>query len=960
MLSSTRPSESFAVSSRVPPVLVGREEELDTVTELVLSPPAVLLLEGEAGVGKTRLIRESLERPEIERTILTGACQPLQDPFPYGPVIDALRTLDPFPDPAHLNPVTGALRRLLPELGEFLPPTPELLGDTAAERHQLFRGVHALLEASTPAILVVEDLHWADEGTRELLRFLITDPPGELALVLSYRREELAGGVPLGTAYRHPRRACSAVMTLRPLNIEQVGTLAAHLLGTESVEAGFARELHERTAGLPFVVAETLPTLRAQRERRPYSAGELKTLEQLDVPVLLRDAMAERLGALPEPVTRLVHAAAVLGIPAEAGLLGRIAGVPDAAHRIAWALRANVLHEDGNLRYGFRHCLARQAVQDTLTGPERRELHERALRLLSEQERPPLIRLAEHSMGCGRVADWLHYGTAAADRAIETGDIATATELLCSLLEEPSLSTDDVDRLAVRFGQAALDGLGQHPVPAALRRVLSDQRLSATARGEVRLSLGLLLLRQSDRPATARSELELAVAELRELPERAAVGMAALAQAHVGTTPYERCSEWTDRAEIVLDETDSTAVRSELLANVLPSRMFGGGCSAAWRHFERLPPAGGAGPERHHIARIHGNVADAYTWLGEYSAAREHLTEALGLARAAGGSPYLDSTLRSTDIRLRRMTGAWEELVGNAERLLRDHGQLRPVAVELALVLGMDAVTRGDWEAAERWLTATGVDTPDDSFTPVVIAAGATRVRLRLLRGDPPGAVNAADHAVRVVRRKGIWIWANELLPNAVAAYARLDRGTEAEQLIDEFTAATANRRSPLIAPATAAARAFHCESAGRFAGAAEWWETARAGYAALPQPYSAALARERVVAHQLRSGDDSAATRMSEVIDSFERLGASRDAARCRQLLRDSGVPPPSSRRGRRGYGAELSPRERDVARLVGLGNTNREIAALLFLSPRTVEQHVAKVIRKLGVTSRTEVRTE
>ncbi|MGJ7908625.1 helix-turn-helix transcriptional regulator [Actinopolyspora sp. H202] len=959
MFGSTPPPEPFTVTNRTPPVLVGRAEELETVTELVLSPPAVLLLEGEAGVGKTRLIRESLERPAIGRTVLDGACQPLQDPFPYGPVIDALRTLDPLPAPERLNPVTGALRGLLPELGEFLPPPPEPLGDTAAERHRLFRGIHALLEASTPAVLVIEDLHWADEGTRELLRFLISDPPDELTLVLSYRREELAGGVPLGTAYRHPRRARSTVMTLRPLNIEQVGTMAAHLLGTESVETEFARELHERTAGLPFVVAETLPTLRAQRERRSCSAGELKTLEQFDVPVLLRDSMAERLGALPEPVTRLVHAAAVLGTPAEAGLLGRIAGVPDAAHRIVRALRANVLHEDENLRYGFRHCLARQAAHDTLTGPERRELHERALRLLSEQERPPLIRLAEHSKACGRVADWLYYGTAAADRAIETGDIATATELLCSLLDEPSLATSDVDRLAVRFGWAALDGLGQPPVSAALRRVLSDQRLSETARGEVRLSLGLLLLRQSDCPGRARGELELAATELRELPERAAVGMAALAQAHVGTTPYERCAEWSSRVEAALDEAGSTAVRSELLAHVLPSRMFGGESTAAWRHFERLPPPSGAGPELHHIARLHGNLADAYTWLGEYSAAREHLTEARELARAAGGSPYLDSTLRSTEIRLRRMTGAWEELVENAERLLRDHGQLRPVAVELALVLGMDAVTRGDWKTAELRLAATGVDTPDDSFTPVVIAAGASRVRMRLLRGDSAGAVNAADHAVWVVRRKGIWIWANELLPNAVAAYDLLGREAEAEQLIDEFAVATAKRRSPLAAPTTAAARAIRCESAGEFSGAADWWETARAGYAALPQPYSAALARERLVAHQLRSGDDSAVARMFEVLDAFERLGASRDAARCRQLLRDRGVSPPSSRRGRKGYGAELSPRERDVARLVGLGNTNREIATLLFLSPRTVEQHVAKVIRKLGLTSRTEIRT-
>ncbi|SDO97169.1 regulatory protein, luxR family [Actinopolyspora xinjiangensis] len=956
----TRPSEPFVSRNRTCPVIVGREAELDTITELVLAPPAVVLLEGEAGVGKSRLIREGLERLEAERTVLIGACQPLQEPFPYGPVVDALRTLGPPPEPDHLNPVTGALRRLLPELGEFLPSTPEPLGDTAAERHRLFRGVHALLESVQPAVLVVEDLHWADEGTRELLRFLTADPPPALSVVLSYRREELAGGTPLGSAYRHPQRARSAVVKLRPLNAEQVGTLAGLLLGTEQVEESFARQLHERTAGLPFVVEETLRTLRPGCERTPHAAGALRAVEQLDVPVLLRDAMAERLASLPEPVADLVRAAAVLGVPAEARLLGRVAGVPDAAHRIVRALRANVLHEDGSRRYGFRHCLARRAVYDTLTGPERTELHERALRVLAEQEHPPLIQLAEHSMACGRIADWLRHGTAAADRAIGMGDVATATELLYSLLEEPSLSTADVDRLAVKFGHAALGGLAQRHVSAALRRVLSDPRLSDTARGEVRLSLGLLLLRQTACLATARGEIELAVEELRPFPDRAAVGMAALAQAHVGTTPFEKCSEWKRRVEEVLDGTDSTALRSELLANVLPAALSGSDSAEVWRHFELLPSSPGPGPEHHHIARVHGNLADAYAWLGEYATAREHLAEARGLARVTGGSPYLDSTLHGTETRLRWLTGEWAELPEKAERALRDYGELRPVAVELSLVLGQHAVMRGEWENAERHLAATGVDTPDESFTPVVIAAGAARVRLGLLRGDTAGAVNAADHAVGVVRRKGIWIWANELLPEAVAAYARLGRRTEARNLLDEFVAATANRRNPLVAPATAAARAVLCETAEQPTAAAEWWETARAGYAALPCPYGAALAGERCAARGLETGEESAAGRMSEVIGWFERLGADRDAARCRRLLRGSGVSPPSSRRGRRGYGDELSPRERDVARLVGLGNTNREIASILFLSPRTVEQHVAKVMRKLGVTSRTEVRTD
>ncbi|WP_217193259.1 helix-turn-helix domain-containing protein, partial [Streptomyces buecherae] len=103
-------------------------------------------------------------------------------------------------------------------------------------------------------------------------------------------------------------------------------------------------------------------------------------------------------------------------------------------------------------------------------------------------------------------------------------------------------------------------------------------------------------------------------------------------------------------------------------------------------------------------------------------------------------------------------------------------------------------------------------------------------------------------------------------------------------------------------------------------------------------------------------AGGAGLAGELAALAEQFAALGATRDAARCRRVLRGNGVSTPS-RRGRRGYGDQLSPREREVARLVALGHTNREIADVLFLSPRTVEQHVAKVLRKLNVTSRGEV---
>ncbi|MEI5101805.1 AAA family ATPase [Streptomyces sp. PmtG] len=187
------------------PVLVGRTEELRSLTEAVARTPSVALVEGEAGIGKTRLIREALRHPCLRgRHVLVGSCRPLREPFPYGPVFDLLRHLSDTL-PAALSPVCGALRPYLPELADRLPCAPDPLHDPRARRHRLFRAVRALLDALGPAVVVVEDLHWADDGTRDLLRFLVDEPPRTLSAVLSFRREELPGaGLPLGRAYHHP------------------------------------------------------------------------------------------------------------------------------------------------------------------------------------------------------------------------------------------------------------------------------------------------------------------------------------------------------------------------------------------------------------------------------------------------------------------------------------------------------------------------------------------------------------------------------------------------------------------------------------------------------------------------------------------------------------------------------------------------------------------------------------
>ncbi|GIH73117.1 ATP-binding protein [Sphaerimonospora thailandensis] len=965
------------------PVLVGRESELAALTTALVRQPAVAMIEGEAGVGKSRLLRELLRerivRPDLRPLrVMIGHCRSLREPFLYGAVLEALGGLHrpmsgPILPPGHsrLSPVTGVLRPLLPELSHYLPEPPEPVGDPRSERHRLFRAVRELLSAIGPALLVVEDLHWADDGSRHLLRFLMAAPPDELSIVVTYRREDIPGGVPLGSAYRPPPGTASVLVDLRPLDPAQVRTLTSAILGRRAISAEFAAKLYERTAGIPFVVEETLRALH-------HSTGAVQLngpaarhlLENVDVPVLLREAMAERLADMPLPAVKLAHAAAVLDVPSEVELLREVAGLTEGrCHTaLAAALGGGVLHETEDYRYGYRHPLARQAVYDTLPGFERRRLHVRALRALERRDPPPLVRLADHAHLAGDTALALRYGEPAADLAVQVGDASTATTLLQRLLREPALTDQDVDRLAIKLGEVAHTGLEQYDPAATLERLLGDHRLSTATRGEVRLFLGLLLIRQADGIQRGCSVIETALSELAERPDLLAKGVAVLAQPYLGVTPAKETRVWREWLRNLIETSDGE-LRLSLLANYLPSAAHSGDSSILGDLDDVLPSGPALPGERRQLSRLYCNLADACVGVGHYGRAQALLDDGLRVAADVGAS-FVVSTGRASQARLDWFLGNWQGLVGRATDLLDEYHDLMPVATELSLVLGLLAIARGDWEEAEIRLKATGADTPHDGIAPVVIAGMAALARLRLAQGDHVAAVAEAGHALAVIRTKENWVWAGELVPVAVEALLAGDRLDEARALTDEFERGLAGKDAPMAKAALEMAGGLIARAEGDPPAALRRHELARNGFHRLPAPYFEALAAEQAALCRLETGDSSSETgpeaaseaaseavaQLSALAGRFAELGASRDADRCRHLLREHGTVTPS-RRGRRGYGDVLSPREEDVARLLARGLTNREIAEVLFLSPRTVEQHVSRTLRKLGKRSRTEL---
>ncbi|NRQ39338.1 AAA family ATPase [Nonomuraea sp. NN258] len=949
------------MTSHASPALVGREAQLAALLGAITRPPAVTLVQGEAGIGKTRLVRSAIELLRDDaRTVLLGHCHQIREPFPYGPVFDALRHVaGALPDRDRLNPVIGALRGHLPELAGHLPPapSPSPLDDPRAERHRLFRAVHALLAAAAPVVLVVEDLHWADDGTRDLLRFLTDQPPDGLSLVVTFRREGLpVPGLPFGHAYRRTPGANTEVISLTPLDVAGVRSLTGALLG-RALSLDFAAKLHERTAGVPFVIEEVVRALIDGEALLPGGEEESDVLDRITVPLLLREAMAEQLTGLSPAALHAVHAAAVLRLPADEPLIAAVSGdVAPPGAGLRQALKAGVLLEHADGQYGFRHALAQQAVYDAIPGPDRRLTHKRAMAALTTLDPPPLVQLAYHARCAGDFEAWQRHGSAAADHAAALDDIPLAVEVLEGMLADPKLPREARGPLVLQLSKLAAIGLSHRRVVRLLRHLLSDDFLSRRVRGEARLNLGVLLANQAGAIAEGRREVMAAIPDLDDQPGIAARGLALLAMPSWGDETLATHRQWMEQAERLVAKAGDPEQKATVLANKISHAMLTGDATA-FDLADTLPADHPSPAVRRQAARGYSNLCDAATALGHYGTAERWARRARRIAEETGAlySAYL---VEVSSIRLALLTGRWDGLWERAVAAVEMTLEAPLLAVDARLALGMMALSRGEWEEAGDHLEAAGVRDLESAFLPVAAAASGALVELHLARDCVPAALEEAGRALTWLRRKGVWMWADHLVPPTVTALLKSGRPEEAAELTSELAAGIVGRTAPSAEAALETARGILAQAAGRFEEAAACHARARAAYETMPAPYVAARAAEAEAAALLELGDSKAATDLvAGAAERYAALGATHDAARCRRLLRETGAAGVPRKGGRKGRSGVLSPREAEVARLVAMGRTNREIAEVLFLSRRTVDTHVAKVLQKLGVRTRNEI---
>jgi len=936
--------------------MIGREDELKLLLEATISPPALVLVEGEAGVGKSALTRATLADPAVGNTrVLVGHCHRLREPFPLGPVVEALCGLSAHPPRLPLSSVVGALQPVLPELADVLPAQPSPIGDPRAERHRIFRALRELLAALGPTACLLEDLHWADESTLEFLAFLVSDPPEELSLLITYRSEDLSSASQLPALTTSlPADMRHATVRVSPLSVDELARLSCALLETPAVSQELARHLHDQTAGIPFALEEVVRLHRGQLER----VDGWRTVEELDhmgVPPAVRQSLRERMAPLTSDAWLVTRAAAVLAVPAAEEIIGKVAGLSSvrAIKGLSEALSGSVLEERTNGLYGFLHALAAQAVFDEIPGPERRRLHRRAAEALEHGLEPqPLAQLAHHFKEANCPRPWARYAEAAADAASSIGDDRSAARLLEQALGAAGLPRAARLRMATRLGTAALYSADPARAIELLERVRADEPAAAGVRGELLYRIARLRYQTGD-TGPWREEMERAVGELEARPQLAALAMVTLAWPVVGQGDVEQDLAWLDRAVEAAARADDPAVQAAI-AWQRAAILVCVGDPEGWSAAEKIPRQGHSVEEKQQLLNAFQSLAWTAIGVGHFGRGESFLSEAARLARElphVSWGPWLESARASLDWR----TGRWEGLEQRL-RALSDRGTGGPaLAIGNEMLLAALLLSRNRIQDAEQRFESILERAEVRGWMGARTAAATGLAQIRLGRGDARGANEAAARGLEVLERKGIWIWGRELVPVAVQALLASGESGEAAALVRRFSAGVKGRDAPAAAAASSFCQAAIAEAAGHHAESARGFARAEHICAALPAPYEAARARAARARGLLAEGEGEGADLLLSALKTFGDLGADWDAREVRAELRTHHVPLPSQwRGGRRPYGDELSPREAEVAELAGRGRKNREIADLLVISPRTVETHVASALRKLGVESR------
>lgn len=992
--------------------LVGRKGDLQELYRIFgddATTEPFVLLEGEGGVGKSRLARTvANEAARRGWQVCYGRAYPVETGAPYALVSDAFLPLLRQMDEPSLTVLTRGnladLRRLFPVLG----PTDDARWETGENpqelRTRLFWSFTELVQrmgARSPLLVVLEDLHWADASSLALVHFLGRHLGGLPVRVLTtynteYRgdRERLIRLVRSLLSLRKLRQ-----LPLHPLSREDTYDLIEQVFGVSAPSVHeFADVLFGWTRGNPYFLEQTLEAL--------VSSGTLYHRDgtwlgwearELELPTSVRDAVLVRLTRLSPGAVEMAEILAVVGAPASPALLGAVSGLDGArvARSVEHLVRSSLVRETrtpNGVTLEFDHPLTRETLYQRLSITRRHVLHR-------------------------AIAEGLE--AISGDRAMERAD-----ELAYHWVQA---ADDSVAPRAAKYltwaGRAALrrhaDREAADYLSAAVGMLAPDREAPGNGRG---------------RGANGPSSVDVELPELwRELARaRARLGQYAEAEAlwtrilaaaeadgdlvsiaqsqrHLGLLAF-----WSGRHGVALERYDRALAALGTGSSELRARIH---VAAGLALQELGQPQRGRDEVRKALAiaeasgddallgRVHRALALLFTFTGEAARAREHGWKAVELADRSGDdqvafwgrwalasleglaggpdaieglmaecrdlavrmrSPVLGLWVTELEVEHAYFSGDWDRALAQGERgiVLADNLNQRALMARLMVWTATCYLGRGDLDRGRElvnraWgladLDREGADRRRDVHA--VVPAIIGRVALLMAEEQYAEAIEVGERGLEIAGRIGYVLWVlHRLLPLVAEAYFRvdaLDRVTEAVTRLRTEGARMDHRLALAYADAGAALVAWQAgerleEAIALLRGAAAGLEQARI----IPE---AARLRRQLAGRLAELGDrEGALAELRAVHDVFERLGARPELEKARQQFRELGSRPPT--RSGEGAGA-LTERERVVARLVAERRSNKAVARALGISPRTVTTHLTNIYRKLEIGSRGEL---
>ena len=1001
------------------PVMVGRDHESARLTDVLRALSEghghVVVISGEAGIGKTRLINEALEQAGSSVRPLRADCLALGTSVPYLPFAELLRDMQRQLAPPDLTRILGVARadlaRFLPEIavssgagGEDVALTgrSEHERSDELERLRLYEAVLRVAERAAedaPTAYIVEDVQWIDRASLELLAFLAHGlaQSGRSTLIVSVRLEEVEDDQRVLTFLAElGRMSRSERIELGPLDDESLRRMVAATLGRRPTE-GLAEHIQRLSDGNPLFAEELL-------------ASRLRGGHDGKLPPKLLDLLAARLAQVPDDVMHVLRIAAAAGRSVDERLLALTSGLSEheVGHAVRYALDDHILvrsHRREGPDYRFRHEIVRELVASRSLPDEARRVHAAYAEALHEEppERRSATEIAMHWDAAGdqdrALAAHIEAGRAAAGRFAfgEAHDHDERALQLWETVEDPATVAGQplATLLEDTASAAARSGMFGRAIELTRQRIDQRDGLDEDAFELARSSLRWYLWEAGElEAALAEAEAVLAKpADLSGIWHANALGHAAGLLLYLGRTREARdraleANRVAREAEAVAEQVFSDGVMGWCL---LLDGEIDAGLESIGRTVEEAHRIDAHGPQSRYptySALAHSQYSVALELVGRHNEARAAALEGIAIAERQGVSRTSGSVLRASAARALYQLGRWDEASGAVEAALAA-GAVGPGRISLLAVRALLAVGRGHpAEAAadiaeadtlindgtpidvQRWLTAAVAEHAIWQGDPATALA-----RLALLvdeAGSPPVTAPGARPAVLDASISQLLA----LGARAVADVALAERAAGVEDGMSALAESRlrssmrrAERRKALAQAwtgdlAVARAELDRVEDADVDARVRHWKAAVER---VVGRPYFQAYALGRLAEAQLakRGARDAAAETIADALAMTSSLGAAPLAKELIGLARRArlSVVPTAEGvlitpgEGERPFG--LTQREVEVLSLLAGGLSNQDIAERLFISPKTASVHVSNIYGKLGVESRVAAAT-